>query len=125
MTILLDIDGVLVTTPAWRTTEHLPDGFLKFNERAASNLSKIIDKTNAAIVLTTTHRINYSVDKWKELLRTRGICPSSVSKLNDLTTLSDMADRATDIKEWVDKEKNDRNFVIIDDDLPLTVCRLQ
>src|SRR5437773_605971 len=104
MTILLDIDGVLVTTPAWRDVEHLSDGFLKFNERAASNLSKIIDTTNAAIVLTTTHRINYSVDQWKELLQTRGIYPSSITKLNDLTTLSDMADRAKEIKEWVDNE---------------------
>ena len=112
MTILLDIDGVLVTTPSWRATEHLPDGFLKFNEKAASNLSRIIDKTNAGIVLTTTHRISYSVDKWKELLQTRGIFPSSITKLNDLTTLSDMADRATEIKEWVDKQS-------IDDDLSI------
>ena len=119
MTILLDIDGVLVTNPAWRATEHLPDGFLKFNERAAKNLAKIIDTTNAAIVLTTTHRINYSIDKWKELLETRGIFPSSVAKLNDLTMLSDMGDRPTEIKEWVDKENNDRNFVIIDDDLSI------
>ena len=119
MTILLDIDGVLVTTPSWRATEHLPDGFLKFNEKAASNLSRIIDKTNAGIVLTTTHRISYSVDKWKELLQTRGIFPSSITKLNDLTTLSDMADRATEIKEWVDKQSIDKIFVIIDDDLSI------
>jgi len=119
MTILLDIDGVLVTTPSWRATERLADGFLKFNERATINLIKIINSTNAAIVLTTTHRINYSVDKWKELLQTRGIFPNAVTKLNDLTKLSDMADRATEIKEWVDKENNDRNFVIIDDDLSI------
>jgi len=119
MTVLLDIDGVLVTTPAWQATEHLPDGFLKFNEKAANNLAKIIDSTNAAVVLTTTHRINYSVDKWRELLETRGIFPSSVAKLNDLTMLSDMGDRAREIKEWVDKENNDRNFVIIDDDLSI------
>jgi hypothetical protein len=119
MTILLDIDGVLVITPAWRTVEHLSDGFLKFNERAASNLSKIIDLTNAAIVLTTTHRINYSVDKWRELFETRGIFPSSVAKLNDLKMISDMVDRATEIKEWVDKESNDKNYVIIDDDLSI------
>jgi hypothetical protein len=119
VTILLDIDGVLVTTPAWRAPEQLTDGFLKFNERAANNLAKIIDTTNATIVLTTTHRVNYSVEKWKELLATRGIFPSSIAKLNDLTRLNDLGDRCTEIKEWVDQQKNDRNFVIIDDDLSL------
>ena len=83
------------------------------------NLAKIIAQTNASIVLTTTHRINYSLDKWQELLQARGINPSSVHKLNDKTTLSEMPDRAIEIKEWVDKQNNDRQFVIIDDDLSI------
>jgi hypothetical protein len=29
MIILLDIDGVLETTPSWRTVESLSDGFMK------------------------------------------------------------------------------------------------
>ena len=126
MTILLDIDGVLVTTPAWRTAELDTDGFLRFNEKAAKNLARIIDETNAAIVLTTTHRINYSVDEWKEIFKVRGIHPFSVSKLNDIKTIGDMADRATEIKEWVDKQTDRQPYVIIDDDLsinglPLTI----
>jgi HAD domain in Swiss Army Knife RNA repair proteins len=61
MTILLDIDGVLVTTPSWRTTEILSDGFMKFNEAAVTNLRRLITETNADIILTTTHRITYSI----------------------------------------------------------------
>lgn len=119
MTILLDIDGVLVTTPSWRTPELLSDGFLKFNERAAKNLAQIIEETQAAIVLTTTHRINYSISEWKGLLQARGIYPTSISKLNDIGGLNDMADRATEIKEWVEKQKGSEKFVIIDDDLSI------
>ena len=119
MTILLDIDGVLVTTPPWRTIEQDSDGFLKFNKKAAKNLARIVYETKAAIVLTTTHRINYSINKWEEILQTRGIYPSSISKLNDIATLNEMADRATEIKEWVDKQKKDEKFVIIDDDLSI------
>ena len=119
ITILLDIDGVLVTTPAWRVTEQLADGFLKFNDKAAKNLARIINETKAAIVLTTTHRINYSNEEWKVILRDRGINPSSISKLNDIATWDKMADRATEIEEWVNRQVEHENFVIIDDDLSI------
>src|SRR5688572_2590645 len=119
MTILLDIDGVLVTTPAWRRAEIHIDGFLKFDEKAAKNLAKLISETNAGIILTSTHRINYSIDEWERIFNTRGIHPSSISKLNDITTLNNMPDRASEIKEWVDKQVNPQLYVIIDDDLSL------
>lgn len=119
MTILLDIDGVLVTTPVWRKPELHSDGFLKFNETAANNLIRILDVTKAAVVLTTTHRINYSINEWMEIFRVRGIYPSSITKLNELTAISQMADRATEIKEWIDKQPDRKPYVIIDDDLSI------
>ncbi len=119
MIILLDIDGVLVTTPSWKPAELLADGFLKFNEKAASNLARIIAETNASVVLTTTHRISYPVEKWKELLQTRGINPASISKINEVTALCDMADRAIEIQEWVNKQVSGERFVIVDDDLSI------
>ena len=99
MIILLDIDGVLVTTPAWRAVKLDTDGFLKFNEKAAGNLAKLISQTNASIVLTTTHRINYSIEQWKDIFKNRGINPSSISKVNQLKTLNNKVERAAEIKE--------------------------
>ena len=119
MIILLDIDGVLVTTPPWRTSELEEDGFLKFNDRAATNLARIVDQTNAAIVLTTTHRVSFTVDEWWGLLRVRGIRPSSISKVNDVATLHEIADRASEIEEWVGRYGVGVNFVVIDDDTAL------
>jgi hypothetical protein len=119
MTILLDIDGVLVTTPSWKVVEQLPDGFLKFNETAARNLARIIEATNASIVLTTTHRINYSVDKWKELFEVRGIHTKSIEKVNEVTSIGGISRRAIEIKEWVDKKGGNERFVVIDDDLSI------
>jgi hypothetical protein len=126
MTILLDIDGVLVTTPAWRTAELETDGFLRFNDKAVKNLARILTETNATIVLTTTHRVNYSIEEWEAIFKIRGIFPFSVSKVNDIKAVSDMADRATEIKEWVEKQTVSQPFVIIDDDpsindLPSTI----
>ena len=98
MTVLLDIDGVLVTTPGWRISEQHMDGFLKFNDRAEKNLTRLISETNATIVLTTTHRITYSVEKWKEIFNNRGIPVETIEKVNTKQTVSDMLGRGSHLR---------------------------
>ncbi|MGI4874518.1 MAG: HAD domain-containing protein [Janthinobacterium lividum] len=119
MVVLLDLDGVLITTPPWRPLEIQADGFFKLNEKAAANLAGILTQTQAAVVLTTSHRINYSVEQWREILQTRGINPASITKINDCRTVADMADRATEIAEWVSRQPAELNYVVLDDDLSL------
>ena len=104
MIILLDIDGVLETTPSWGRAEIHTDGFMKLNENALENLSILHKKTNASIVLTTSHRINYDETKWKEIFRLRGLNFDSISKLNNKTEISQLLDRGSEIKEWVEKK---------------------
>jgi HAD domain in Swiss Army Knife RNA repair proteins/Cysteine-rich CPCC len=116
MTILLDIDGVLVTTPSWKPVEHLSDGFMKFSEDAVLNLATLYKETNAEIVLTTTHRINYSESQWKEIFELRGLNFTKISKINNKTEISQLLDRAKEIKEWIKSSSFDNNYVIIDDD---------
>ncbi|MCB9261331.1 MAG: hypothetical protein H6607_02990 [Flavobacteriales bacterium] len=116
MTILLDIDGVLETTPTWRQAEIYSDGFMKLNKKALENLLILHKRTNASIVLTTTHRINYDETKWKEIFRLRGLNFETISKLNNKTEISQLLDRGTEIKEWVEKKGEGQNYVIIDDD---------
>jgi len=119
MTILLDIDGVLETTPTWRQVEIHSDGFMKLNEKALENLSILHRRTKASIVLTTTHRINYDESKWKEIFKNRGLNFETISKLNDKAEISQLLDRGTEIKEWVDSNGEKQNYVIIDDDLSI------
>ena len=119
MTILLDIDGVLVTTPSWQPTEQLSDGFMKFNQAAVENLAVVYKETNASIVLTTTHRINFDEAKWKDIFRTRGLNFQTITKLNNKTKIDQLADRATEIREWVEQNGQNENYVIIDDDSSL------
>ncbi len=87
MIILLDIDGVLVTTPSWRVSEQLGDGFMKFNEQATKNLSKLFEETNASIILTTTHRISYSIEKWYDIFKLRGLNFENISKINERSSI--------------------------------------
>ena len=58
MILLLDIDGVLETSPSWKQPELLEDKFYKFNENSRKNFIEVINKINPEIILTTTHRIN-------------------------------------------------------------------
>ncbi|WPU92636.1 HAD domain-containing protein [Mucilaginibacter sabulilitoris] len=116
MVILLDIDGVLVTEPSWKKVEIGSDGFMLFNKQSAENLAFILSETNASVILTTTHRINFGLEKWIEIFTLRGINIRTISKLNDKKALADMSDRATEIKEWIGKNGNEENYVIVDDD---------
>ena len=116
MIILLDIDGVLEITPAWRKVEILSDGFMKLNENALKNLAILYEKTNASIILTTTHRIKYDESKWKEIFKLRGLNFETISKLNEKTEIGQLLDRGSEIKEWVENNEKNLNYVIIDDD---------
>ena len=64
MIILLDIDGVMVPASSWKTPEFLNDGFPNFSPRAINSLNKIISKTNASILLTTSHKSKYPIASW-------------------------------------------------------------
>lgn len=114
MLILLDIDGVLVPANSWKRPEFMEDGFPVFNPRSVKALQRIISETNASVLLTTSHKTNYSISQWKDLLKIRGISPK---KIHRLTTNSLQTTRKDEILEWY-KEKHVPNeeFVIIDDD---------
>ncbi|WP_048921335.1 HAD domain-containing protein [Rufibacter radiotolerans] len=116
MKILLDIDGVLVTTPSWRPVESEADGFMKFNAFATENLKKLMEETGAEIVLTSSHRISYSEQEWRKIFERRGIYSTSVSKINQITTIGTLVSRADEIQEWVNSLIGDETYVVLDDD---------
>ena len=119
MIILLDIDGVLITTPGWQSVEQHEDGFLRFNPRATRNLIRITDATNAAFVLTTTHRISYSTHEWMAIFNNRGVFPSAIYKINEASSVAEISERASEIAEWVSSQVVGTNYVVIDDDLSI------
>lgn len=116
MVILLDIDGVLVTNPIWEKVELLGDGFMKFNENARNNLIELYDVTKAKIILTTTHRISYTIDDWKLIFHKSGLFFENISKINEVTNIAEIKNRGIEIKNWVENEGKNLNYVIIDDD---------
>jgi HAD domain in Swiss Army Knife RNA repair proteins len=117
MRVLLDIDGVMVTTPSWKQVEVLEDHFSAFNKRAAACLQKIISETNASLVLTTSHKSRFNISQWKSIFKKRGI---EIKHLECLDKNSSNFNRKDEILNWLKNEPEQAGqFVILDDDTSL------
>lgn len=116
MLILLDIDGVMLPANAWKKPEFLEDGFVKFSNAATKGLNKILSATQADIVLTSSHKHKYNIDKWKDIFKNRDIVINNLFKLPDnIAHLS----RKDEILNWLNTHNICGNFIIIDDDKSL------
>lgn len=116
--ILLDIDGVMVTTPTWRQPAFLADGFMAFDEHCAKNLANLLEQNPAEIVLSSTHRIHYDEATWQILLVNRGIKVNNVSKIDTINHYADFQSRDKEILAWINANPYEK-FIIIDDDKSL------
>lgn len=118
MTLLLDIDGVLETSPAWKTPKLREDGFYQFNTEAQENLKEIVVRFQPEIVLTTTHRVNYTLEEWRQIFQARGIDIHKISKINEAQNCSELRKRYVEIEAWFYKNTA-TDFLILDDDRSL------
>jgi hypothetical protein len=115
MLIFLDIDGVMVPAKGWKVPELLDDGFPVFSSKATSVLQKLIS-LSATVILTTSHKSNYSVDEWKNIFRNRQIYIDNLKCLpNNINNLN----RKEEIEHWLNNNHIDDDFIIIDDDKSL------
>jgi len=115
MLIFLDIDGVMVPAKGWSAPELLTDGFPAFSAKATQALKQLIDR-DTIIVLTTSHKSNYSISDWEAIFKNRGI------EINALRTLPHNANnlsRRDEIIDWINVHPSDGPFIIIDDDKSL------
>ena len=116
MTIFLDIDGVMVAANSWRKLEILDDNFPAFTPRAIHSFNRILAETQPQIILTTSHKHNYSIDKWIEIFHNRNIKIDQLSRLPE-NTLN--LKRKDELLQYFNETKLDDRFVIIDDDKSL------
>lgn len=117
MLLYLDIDGVMVPANSWRRPEILDDGFPDFSKRAVSALNRIISISGGNIVLTTSHKHNYSLKKWDNIFKHRGINFNKITRLPDNIN---HLNRKEELINWFTKNKIQNNeFIIFDDDKSL------
>lgn len=113
--IFLDIDGVLRTHKSdleWSKQLNAP--ILKginrlFSKTAVDNLNEVIILTKAKIVITSTWRLNLSIDELNKIFRDRGF----IGEIIDKTEIN-FKGRGFEIKQWLDNNKY-KNYVVLDD----------
>ncbi len=115
MLVFLDIDGVMVPAKSWRSPEFLKDGFPVFSVKATRALQSLISE-DVTIMLTTSHKSNFSVDEWKSIFKNRGI---NIEKIKSLPENINNLNRREEIINWFDTNSIDENFIILDDDKSL------
>lgn len=118
MKFFLDIDGVMVHANPHRQVELEEDGFYKFNSLAVQILSSVIRKTQDELILSTSHRHRYDIEKWKEIFESRGIQAKFISiiEFDHLPKVT----RKSEIQHWIFQNHYESDeVVIIDDDKSL------
>jgi hypothetical protein len=115
MLIFLDIDGVMVPAKSWKSPDLLSDGFSVFSSKAITALQRLISE-DVTIVLTTSHKSNFTIEEWKNIFRNRNINIENMKSLPDnVKNLS----RKDELVNWFNNNKIQEDFIIIDDDKSL------
>lgn len=112
MLIFLDIDGVMVPAASWKVPEILEDGFPMFTEKSIKGLKTLLS-SDTKIILSTSHRDRFTIEKWKEIFAKRGL---QVKNLDRLPSSNMHGKRKDEIMQWFSTHRRPKNFIIIDDD---------
>jgi len=115
MLIFLDIDGVMVPAKGWKAPEILNDGFPAFSNKATDALRNLVSE-NVTVVLTTSHKANYTIQEWKDIFIRRGV---DIFNLKALPENIYNVSRKEEIVNWVNLNPLSEEFIIIDDDKSL------
>jgi hypothetical protein len=116
--IFLDIDGVLnVMFPGRDNYGRL------FHPEFVDNLKKIIDETEAKIVMSSTWRFA-GLEKMKQMWIDRNLPGELIDITIDCVQLVDdgraefydLVERGHEIQQWLDEHPEVENYVILDDD---------
>ena len=113
--LILDLDGVLITTPPWKPDEIMEDNYSKFNEECVKNLNSLLSLLPTCIWLSSTRRLNKTLEEFNQIFQTRKIKNSIEGFLPNNT---DLKTRKQEVESFI-KQNNLKNYLIIDDDKSL------
>lgn len=116
MLIFLDIDGVMVPAKGWKVPENLDDGFPMFSKKATEALGQLISPSTK-IILSSSHRDRFPLEKWKRIFKRRGLHIEHLSRLKSNGNLTNK--RKDEILNWLIDHNVSEDFIIIDDDTTL------
>ena len=111
--IFLDIDGVLNAGRSTYPNDNIETNEGRLNEVLVSRLNRLIENTEAKVVISSTWRIGSTVQKIKHALEEAGFDGEIIG----MTPTSSHGVRGVEIMEWCRENENViENYIIIDDD---------
>nr|WP_121273478.1 HAD domain-containing protein [Pedobacter schmidteae] len=120
MKFFLDIDGVMVHANPHKPVDLEKDGFYKFNTIAVNILKSVLYETKDEVILSTSHRFKYDINRWKEIFLSRGIKMNHISIIETSYSSTRRISRKTEIEHWIiENHIKSSDVVIIDDDKSL------
>lgn len=113
--LILDLDGVLITTRPWKTDEIHQDGYSNFNAESVKNLNKLFQVTNFEIWLSSTRRIKKSLEEFNQIFQNRNI----EGKIKGFLPVHEQNfSRRKKVEYFIEHQQLDK-YLIIDDDKSL------
>lgn len=113
--IFLDIDGVLRTDASDRywsevTGQPIPKSVFDrlFSNHSIAILNEIVYITGAKVVITSTWRVQHSLEDLRNIFKIRGFRGEIIDKTNII------GNRGEEIQEWLDTHPVNK-YVVIDD----------
>lgn len=113
--VLLDLDGVLITTPSWKADPLHEDGYSDFNLQAVANLNELLSRAHAELWLSSSRRIAKSLTGFNEVFANRGI----QSRIQGFLPVNlSESSRKVEIESFLHNQPSS-NVLILDDDKSL------
>ncbi len=113
--LILDLDGVLITTPMWKADEMDSDGYSKFNQSCIDNLNTLLSLDDFDIWLSSTRRTVKSIEEFNTIFINRNITKPIKGFL---PVYENCNNRKEEILKFLEEFKP-QNYLIIDDDKSL------
>ena len=113
--LILDLDGVLITTPLWKADEIDSDGYSKFNKDCVINLNNLLSDYDFEIWLSSTRRTVKKLTEFNQIFKNRNI-KRPISGF--LPEYPDCKTRKEEIVKFIEEFKF-TDYLIIDDDKSL------
>jgi len=114
--IFLDVDGVLNFA---KSEARSPSGYIGIAEACVKRLRKIVDQTNAKVVLTSTWKKEWSMNL--EECTPEGVYLTKKLVRHGIHILSKTTDgivnRGEGIHNWLLQHDNVTNWIVLDDDI--------
>ena len=113
--LILDLDGVLITTPLWKADQIEEDGYSSFNENCVQNLNQLLLETDFEIWLSSTRRTQTTLTEFNRIFKFRNIAQPIFQYLPEYENCKS---RKEEVERFL-LETNPSHFLIIDDDKSL------